>query len=147
MSGSWCGRGHHLRADDQALNPEDQALLAEQVSLALHIVLESLTSLERLTFILHDSFGMSFSDIAAVISKSVEATRKLANRARRRVHAVEPGKIGTGPAIQRSVVNAFFAASRDGDLDTLLALLHPEITFQADGGTIRPAATATIRGP
>lgn len=137
----------HLRGDDQALNPEDQALLAEQVSLALHIVLESLTPPERLAFILHDSFGMSFSDIAAVIGKSVEAIRKLASRARRRVHAVDPGKIETDPAVQRSVVNAFFAASRDGDLDTLLTLLHPEITFRADGGATRPAATATIRGP
>ncbi|MFE6892403.1 sigma-70 family RNA polymerase sigma factor [Streptomyces sp. NPDC057694] len=131
----------------QALNPEEHALLAEQVSLALHIVLESLTPPERLAFVLHDSFGMSFSEIAAVIGKSVEATRKLASRARRRVHAVDPDEIETDPAVQRSLVNAFFAASRAGDLDTLLTLLHPEITFHADGGATRPAATATIRGP
>jgi RNA polymerase sigma factor (sigma-70 family) len=136
----------HVRPD-QALGPEDQALLAEQVSLALHIVLESLTPPERLAFVLHDSFGMSFSEIAGVLGKSTEATRQLASRARRRVHAVDPAEIETDPARQRSVVNAFFAASRDGDLDTLLALLHPEITFRADGGATRPTATATIHGP
>ncbi len=136
----------HLRPD-QALNPEDQALLAEQVTLALHIVLESLTPPERLAFVLHDSFGMPFSQIAAVLGKSTQATRKLASRARRRVHAVDPAEIETNPPIQRSVVNAFFAAARQGDLDTLLTLLHPEITFHADGGTTRPDATATIRGP
>ncbi|RJL23890.1 sigma-70 family RNA polymerase sigma factor [Bailinhaonella thermotolerans] len=132
---------------DQALGPEDQALLAEQVGLALHIVLESLAPPERLAFVLHDSFGMPFSEIATVLGKSTEATRKLASRARRRVHAVDPAEIETNPANQRSVVNAFFAATRDGDLDTLLTLLHPEITFHADGGATRPAATATIRGP
>ncbi|MEV4116478.1 sigma-70 family RNA polymerase sigma factor [Nonomuraea sp. NPDC049695] len=136
----------HVRPD-QALGPEGQALLAEQVSLALHIVLESLTPPERLAFVLHDSFGMSFSEIAGVLGKSTGATRQLASRARRRVHAVDPAEIETDPARQRSVVNAFFAASRNGDLDTLLALLHPEITFHADGGATRPTATATIRGP
>ncbi|WP_425840149.1 sigma-70 family RNA polymerase sigma factor [Streptomyces fractus] len=140
--------GPELRVrPDQALGPEDQALLAEQVTLALHIVLESLTPAERLAFVLHDSFGMSFSGIAAVLGKSTEATRKLASRARRRVHAVDPAEIEADPAGQRSVVDAFFAASRDGDLDTLVALLHPEITFHADGGTTRPSATATIHGP
>lgn len=89
---------------------------------------------------------MPFTEIAAVLSKSIEATRKLASRARQRVHAVDPAEIESEPARQRSVVNAFFAASRDGDLDTLLTLLHPEITFRADGGTTRPTATATIRG-
>ncbi|MFJ9173915.1 sigma-70 family RNA polymerase sigma factor [Streptomyces sp. NPDC102360] len=136
----------HVRLG-QALNPEDQALLAEQLSLALHIVLESLTPPERLAFVLHDSFGMPFSEIAGVLGKSTEATRQLASRARRRVHAVDSAEIETDPARQRSVVNAFFAASRDGDLDALLGLLHPEITFHACGGATRPAATATIHGP
>lgn len=136
----------HVRTE-QALGPEEQVLLAEQVSLALHIVLESLSPPERLTFVLHDSFGMSFSEIAGVLGKSTEATRQLASRARRRVHAVHPAEIEADPARQRIVVNAFFAAARDGDLDTLLALLHPEITFHADGGTTRPTATATIQGP
>lgn len=136
----------HVRPD-QAMSPEDQALLAEQVSLALHIVLQSLTPPERLTFVLHDSFGMPFSEIAGILGKSTEATRKLASRARQRMHAVDPAEIETDPASQRAVVNAFFAASRDGDIDTLLTLLHPEITFHADGGAARPAASATIRGP
>ncbi|MFF0740308.1 sigma-70 family RNA polymerase sigma factor [Streptomyces sp. NPDC004111] len=140
------GPGLHLRSD-QAPSPEEQTLLAEQVGLALHIVLESLTPPERLAFVLHDSFGMPFSEIAGVLGKSTEATRKLASRARQRVHAVDPTEIETDPASQRRVVHAFFAASRDGDLDTLLALLHPEITFHADGGVTKPGATATIRGP
>ncbi|MEU5345925.1 hypothetical protein AB0H18_34695 [Streptomyces sp. NPDC020766] len=93
-----------------------------------------------------DGIGMPFSEIAGVLGKSTEATRKLASRARQRVHAVDPAEVETNHARQRSVVNAFFAASRDSDLDTLLALLHPEITFHADGGATRPAATATIRG-
>ncbi|MET8796658.1 sigma-70 family RNA polymerase sigma factor [Nocardia sp. NPDC004568] len=132
---------------EEALGPEDQTLLAEQISLALHIVLESLTPPERLAFVLHDSFGMQFGEIAAVLGMSTEATRKLASRARQRVHAVDPAAIETDPAGQRSVVSAFFAASRDGDLDTLLALLHPEITFHAEGGATGTAATATIRRP
>ncbi|MER7011110.1 sigma-70 family RNA polymerase sigma factor [Saccharopolyspora sp. NPDC000359] len=136
----------HLRPD-QDLDPADQALLAEQVGLALHVVLGSLTPPERLAFVLHDSFGMPFDEIAEVLGKSTEATRKLASRARRRVHAGGPAEIETDAARQRSAVDAFFAASRDGDLDALLALLHPEITFRADGGATRPAATATIRGP
>ncbi|MEU1983622.1 sigma-70 family RNA polymerase sigma factor [Nocardia sp. NPDC019395] len=135
----------HLRPD-QTPSPEDQTLLAEQVNLALHIVLESLTPPERLAFVLHDSFGMQFGDIAAVLGKTTEATRKLASRARQRVHAVDPAEIETNRANQRSVVNAFFTASRHGDLDTLLTLLHPEITFHAKGGATRPAATTTIRG-
>lgn len=135
----------HLRPAED-LSPEDETLLAEQISPALHIVLESLTPPERLAFVLHDSFGMSFTEIAAVLDKSTEATRKLASRARQRVHAVNPAEIESNRASQRSVVRAFFAASRDGDLDTLLALLHPEITFHADGGATKPAATATIRG-
>lgn len=132
---------------DPGPGPEDQAMLAEQVALALHIVLESLTPPERLAFVLHDSFGVPFSEIAATLDRSVEATRKLASRARARVHAIDPTDLETDPSRRRGVVDAFFAASRDGDLDALLGLLHPEITFHADGGTTRPAATATIRGP
>lgn len=143
---STAGPELHVRTE-QVLGPEDQALLAEQVSLALHIVLESLTPPERLAFVLHDSFGMSFSEIASVLGKSTEATRQLASRARRRVRAVDPAQIETDPVRQRRVVNTFFAAARDGDLDTLLTLLHPEITFHADGGATRPTATTTIRGP
>ena len=129
-----------------SLGPEDHAVLAEQVSLALNIVLATLTPPERLAFVLHDSFGIPFDDIAAVLERSVEATRKLASRARRRVRAVDPADIEADPARQRGVVDAFFAASRSGDLDTLLDLLHPEVVFRADGGTTRPDATATIRG-
>lgn len=142
------GSGPELRLlPDGAPGPEEQALLAEQVGLALHVVLESLTPPERLAFVLHDSFGMPFTDIATVLDRSVEASRKLASRARRRVHAVDPSEIETDSAGQRDVVDAFFAASREGDLDALLTVLHPEITFHADGGTVRPSATATIRGP
>lgn len=136
----------HVRPE-QAPSPEDQVLVAEQVSLALHIVLESLTPPERLAFVLHDSFGTPFTEIAAVLDTSTEAARKLASRARKRVHAVEPTEVETNLATQRVAVDAFFAASRRGDLDALLGLLHPEVTFQADGGTSRPASTATIHGP
>jgi RNA polymerase sigma factor (sigma-70 family) len=134
-----------VRRDD-SVDPEDQALLAEQISLALYVVLETLTPPERLAFVLHDSFGLPFDEIAAVLEKSVDATRKLASRARNRVHGVDPTDIETDPAKQRRVVDAFFKASRTGDFDTLLDLLHPGVIFHADGGTTRPEATATIRG-
>lgn len=132
---------------DPGPGPEDEALLAERVALALHIVLESLTPPERLAFVLHDSFGAPFDEIAGVLGRTPEAARKLASRARRRVHAVDPAELADGPAAARGVVDAFFAASRDGDLDALLALLHPEVVFRADGGATRPEATAVIRGP
>ncbi|MDF0531559.1 sigma-70 family RNA polymerase sigma factor [Tsukamurella sp. 8F] len=126
--------------------PEDQAILAEQVAFALDLVLRRLSPPERLAFILHDSFGMAFTDIAGLLGKSIDATRKIASRARNRVRAFDPAAMETDPAGQRAVVDAFFSASMDGDLDALVDVLHPDVGFYADGGATRPEATATLHG-
>lgn len=127
-------------------DPADQAQLADQVNFALDLVLRALTPPERLAFILHDSFGVPFNDIAPILDRSVEATRKLASRARARVQALDPRTIEHGQARQRRAVDAFYRASRAGDFDALVELLHLDVTFHADGGTSLPDATAIIRG-
>lgn len=126
--------------------PEDEAILAEQVTFALNLVLQTLSPPERLAFVLHDSFGMPFTDIAELLGKSVDATRKIASRARSRVRAFDPAAMETDPVKQRAVVDAFFAASTNGDLDALVGVLHPDVTFYADGGTTLPEGTANLQG-
>lgn len=115
------------RADDAA-SPEDEVLLADSVGLALQIVLDRLAPAERVAFVLHDMFDLPFEQIAAILDRSPNATRLLASRARRHIH----GKT-TDPDLhrQRAVVEAFFAAARDGDFDALLALLDPDATVRA----------------
>jgi RNA polymerase sigma-70 factor (ECF subfamily) len=119
------------RADD--VDPEHQALLADSVGLALFVVLDTLSPAERLAFVLHDVFAVPFDDIAPIVDRSVEATRKLASRARQRIQAS-----GTSPdrdlAAQRDVVDAFFAAARGGDFDRLVAVLHPDVVLHGDFG-------------
>ena len=115
------------RADDAA-SPEDEVLLADSVGLALQIVLDRLAPAERVAFVLHDMFDLPFGQIAAIMDRSPNATRLLASRARRHIR----GKT-TDPDLrrQRAVVEAFFAAARDGDFDALLALLDPDATVRA----------------
>jgi RNA polymerase sigma-70 factor (ECF subfamily) len=126
-------------------DPEQQALLADSVGLALLVVLDSLTPAERLAFVLHDMFAVPFEEIAAMLERSPAATRQLASRARRRVRGAAPLP-DPDLARQRAVVDAFFAAARAGDFDALVAVLDPEIVLRADGGTARPKLTVTIRG-
>jgi RNA polymerase sigma-70 factor (ECF subfamily) len=133
-------------ADIEESGPEQEILLAEQVGLALQIVLDTLSPPERVAFVLHDLFGMPFNEIAAVLQQSPEATRQLASRGRRRIRGADADNANPDTGAGRQVVDAFFAASRDGDLDALLAVLHPDVIFRADGGATRPSATATIRG-
>jgi RNA polymerase sigma factor (sigma-70 family) len=126
------------RLDGDAPDPEQEALLADSVGLALLVVLETLNPAERLAFVLHDMFSMPFDEIAPVLGRSETATRQLASRARRRVR-------GTGPlpdadlGAQRAVVDAFIAAARGGDLETLVGLLAPDVVVRSDGGTLRPS--------
>ena len=123
-------------------NPEHEAALADSVGLALLVVLDTLAPAERLAFVLHDVFSVPFEDIAAMVDRTPEATRQLASRARRRVQvATVPDADRTR---QREVVNAFFAAARDGDLDPLLAVLHPDAVMRADAGPSSPSAV--VRG-
>ncbi len=125
-------------------NPEHEALLADSVGLALLVVLETLAPAERLAFVLHDMFAVPFDEIAPIVGRSPAATRQLASRARRRVQgAAVPD---TDLAHQREVVDAFFAAGRDGDFDALLAVLDPDIVVRSDGGVLRPRASGVLRG-
>ena len=131
------------REDDSS--PEDEALIADSVGLALLVVLETLTPAERLAFVLHDMFGVPFDEIAPMLDRSPTAARQLASRARRRVQGAAPAPDGD-LARQREVVDAFFAASRDGDFDALVAVLHPDVVLRSDGGVMRPDASVVRRG-
>jgi len=116
------------------VDPEHEALLADAVGLALLVVLETLSPAERLAFVLHDMFAMPFDEIAPIVDRSPEATRQLASRARRRVQG--EGRVPDADlAAQRPVVEAFFAASRAGDFDALVAVLDPDVVLHADFGT------------
>jgi RNA polymerase sigma factor (sigma-70 family) len=126
-------------------SPEHEALLADSVGLALLVVLETLPPAERLAFVLHDMFGVPFDEIAPIVDRSPEAARQLANRARRRVRGAAP-QPDPDRARQREVVEAFFAASREGDFEALVAVLDPDVVLHADGGALRPDATVVVRG-
>ncbi|WP_163543923.1 sigma-70 family RNA polymerase sigma factor [Occultella kanbiaonis] len=127
-------------------DPEQEAVLADSVGLALMVVLETLPPAERLAFVLHDMFAVPFDEIAPMLERSPAATRQLASRGRRRVadSATEPDP---DVRAQRAVVDAFFAASRDGDLDALVAVLHPDVVLRSDGGRSRPQMSMTLHGP
>ncbi len=119
------------------LHPEHQALLADSVGVALLVVLETLSPLERLAFVLHDVFGVPFDEIAPMIDRTPAAARQLASRARRRVRGAAPAP-DAGLAAQREVVDAFFAAGQAGDIDALVAVLAPDVVLRSDRG---PAVT------
>ncbi|HEX6542482.1 MAG TPA: sigma-70 family RNA polymerase sigma factor [Ktedonobacterales bacterium] len=112
-------------------DPEQEALLADSVGLALLVVLETLTPHERLAFVLHDIFAVPFEEVARVVEREVAATRQLASRARRRIRGAA-NEASADLAANREVVDAFLAASRAGNFDALLALLDPDIVYQAD---------------
>ena len=131
------------RAD--GIDPEHEALLADSVGLALLVVLETLTPAERLAFVLHDMFSVPFEEIAPVVGRSPTAARQLASRARRRVQG-EAHVPDADLATQREVVDAFLAASRDGDFDALLAVLDPDVVLRMDGGAVRAGLSREIRG-
>jgi RNA polymerase sigma factor (sigma-70 family) len=122
--------------------PEAQAVLADSVGLALLVVLDNLAPAERLAFVLHDMFGVPFEEIAPVVDRTPAAARQLASRARRRVQGAAP--VGdTDLHRQRAVIDAFLAAARDGDLDRLVAVLHPDVVLRADQG---PARSREVHG-
>jgi RNA polymerase sigma-70 factor (ECF subfamily) len=129
---------------DGHVDPHDEALIADSVGLALLVVLETLAPAERLAFVLHDMFAVPFDEIAPIVGRTPTATRQLASRARRRVRgAAVPDTDLTG---QRDVVDAFFAAARDGDFDALVAVLDPDVVLRSDGGVLRPGASVVVRG-
>ncbi|HWE88663.1 MAG TPA: sigma-70 family RNA polymerase sigma factor [Pseudonocardiaceae bacterium] len=119
------------RLDVTAPDPEQQTVLADSVGLALLVVLDTLAPAERLAFVLHDMFAVPFDDIAPIVGRTPTAARQLASRARRRVRGQAPVP-ETDLARQREVVDAFMAASRDGDFDALLAVLDPDVVLRAN---------------
>ena len=127
------------------IDPEHEAVLADSVGLALLVVLETLTPAERLAFVLHDTFGVPFDEIAPMIDRTPDAARQLASRARRRVRGIAPTH-DRDPVRQREVVSAFFAAARDGDFDALVAVLHPDVILRSDGGVVRARHTVVLEG-
>ena len=127
------------------IDPEHEALLADSVGPALLVVLETLAPAERLAFVLHDMFSVSFEEIAPIVGRFPTAARQLASRARRRVQgaATSPGADLTR---QREVVDAFLAAARGGDFEALFAVLDPDVVLRADSGAVPVGAPSEVRG-
>lgn len=128
-------------------DPEADALLADSVGLAVLVVLETLKPAERLAFVLHDMFAIPFDEIAGVLGRSTDATKMLASRARRRVRgSVPPADVDV--ARHRAVADAFLAAARGGDLDALVAVLHPDVVLRADtaGGPVLTTGVRAVAG-
>jgi len=129
---------------EDGMDPEHEALLGDSLGLALLAVLDALTPAERLAFVLHDVFAMPFDEIAPIVGRSSAAARQLASRARRRVQgAPVPDTDLDG---QWAVVDAFLAASREGDFARLLAVLDPDVVLRSDGGAARPDLITAVRG-
>jgi RNA polymerase sigma factor (sigma-70 family) len=126
-------------------NPEQEAVLADSVGLALLVVLDALTSAERLAFVLHDMFAVSFDEIAPVVGRSPAAAKMLASRARRRVQGAAPAP-DQDLTRQREIVGAFLAASRGGDFAALVAMLDPDVVLRADPAVVAVGAVAEVRG-
>ena len=130
-------------------DPEDEAVLADSVGLALLVVLDTLTPAERLAFVLHDMFAMPFTEVADVLGRSTDATRQLASRARRRVRGaprVDSPDHAADFARQREVASAFLAAARGGDFAALVALLDSDVTLTGDAFTVPSGRPALLHG-
>jgi len=125
-------------------DPEQQALVADSIGLALLVVLDTLTPAERLALVLHDMFAVPFEDIGRIVGRSSAATKQLASRARRRVRGSTPTQ-DADPARERQIVEAFLAASRAGDFEALLVVLDPDVVLRADAGA-RTDLSALVRG-
>ena len=131
-------------APAMAAGPEDEAVLADSLGPALLVVLDTLTPAERLAFVLHDLFAVPYEEIAPIVRRSPVGARQLASRARRRVQGADPPD--ADPGRQRRIVAAFLAASRNGDLAGLLAVLDPGVVLHADEATVRMGAAAEVVG-
>jgi RNA polymerase sigma-70 factor (ECF subfamily) len=127
-------------------NPEQEVLLADSVGPALLVVLETLPPAERVAFVLHDMFGVSFDEIAPIVERSPTAARQLASRARRRVQGPSAAAPKSDLVRQKKVVSAFLAASREGDFNALLALLDPGVVLRADAAAVSASASRQAEG-
>ncbi|ABS28586.1 sigma factor-like helix-turn-helix DNA-binding protein [Anaeromyxobacter sp. Fw109-5] len=128
------------------LDPEQEALLAGSVGLALLVVLDTLAPAERLAFVLHDMFAMPFEEIAPIVGRSPAAARQLASRARRRVQGA-PTAPDTDLSRQRELVDAFLSAARGGDFEALLAVLDPDVVLRVELGAAGAGGSREFRGP
>jgi RNA polymerase sigma-70 factor (ECF subfamily) len=131
-------------AASEPTDPEREVLLADAVGSAMMVVLDTLSPPERVAFVLRDLFALSFEDIGAIVGRSAEATRQLASRARRRVQRA--GEREEELPSQREVAEAFMAASRDGNLEAVLAVLDPEVILRVDPAAVRAAAANAAKG-
>jgi RNA polymerase sigma-70 factor (ECF subfamily) len=132
-------------AVDSSAEPENEALRADSVGLAMLVVLDTLTPAERLAFVLHDMFAVPYRDIAAILDRTPAATKMLTSRARRRIQTADSIP-DTDPVRQRAMVTAFLAASRNGDFDALVTMLHPNAVLRYDDTALRMGAMAELRG-
>jgi RNA polymerase sigma-70 factor, ECF subfamily len=130
---------------EQGVDPEHETLLADSVGLALLVVLDALAPAERLTFVLHDMFAVPFDEIAPIVERSPAAARQLASRARRRVQGASPFP-DADLSRQREVVDAFLAASREGDFEALIVLLDPDVVVRVDLGAAPARGARLARG-
>jgi RNA polymerase sigma factor (sigma-70 family) len=136
-----------ITSREGSIDPEQEALMADAVGLALLVVLDTLNPAERLAFVLHDLFDVPFDEIAPIVGRSPTAARQLASRARRRVRGQSAAMDSDVELTsQRNVVDAFLAASRAGDFDALLAILDPEVVLRADDAAIALGAWSGVRG-
>ena len=129
---------------EDGVDPEHEALLVDSVGLAMLVVLETLTPTERVAFVLHDVFAVPFDEIAGLVQRTPAAARQLASRARRRVQGAPVPDVGVDR--QREVVDAFLAAARGGDFDSLIEVLDPDVVLRIDRGESRPGASIEVRG-
>lgn len=130
---------------EDVTSPEQEALMADSVGLALLVVMETLTPAERLAFVLHDMFGVPFDEIGPIVGRSPAAARQLASRARRRVQGSAPLP-DADLTRQREVVDAFLAAARGGDFEVLVAVLDPDIVLRVDRGAVPRGASREFQG-
>jgi RNA polymerase sigma-70 factor (ECF subfamily) len=135
----------HLESRTGGSDPEHEAVLADAVGSALLVVLDTLSPAERLAFVLHDLFAVPFDEIGAIVGRSPNAAKQLASRARHKVQGSGPVP-DADPTRQREVVDAFLAASRNGDFDALVALLEPDIVLRADSVAVRMGSAEEVRG-
>ncbi|MFK7692650.1 sigma-70 family RNA polymerase sigma factor [Paenibacillus sp. HJGM_3] len=126
-------------------DPEQEALLADSVGLALLVVLGTLNPVERIAFVLHDIFAVPFEEIAPIVGRSEAAARQLASRARRRVHGAGTSS-GTDLQVQRALVDSFLAAARTGNFDSLLEVLDPDVVLRNDHAAVSNDASGEVRG-
>jgi RNA polymerase sigma factor (sigma-70 family) len=136
--------GASLASGPPRIDPADQVTLDDTVQHALLVVLQRLSPAERVAFVLHDMFGVSFEEIAPIVGRTPAAARQLASRARRGVRGASAE--GSDLGRQRQLVDAFLAASRRGDFGALLTVLDPEVVVRADGAAVRMGAEAEVRG-